>query len=151
MGKVWEIDNHTFPIVWVLFSHLIPILWYTSAYGKCMGFPINFPQYGKMQQNPWYGKSLGKKVWEIDNHTFPIAWVLFSHQIPILWYALSYGKCMGFPINFTQYGKMQQNSSYGENLGNWCSYFSHIMGAFFPLDSHFMVYFITWEMHVFSH
>ena len=46
---------------------------------------------------------------------------------------------------------MQQNSSYGENLGNWYSYFSHSMGAFFPLDSHFMVYCITCEMHVFSH
>ena len=25
------------------------------------------------------------------------------------------------------------------------------MDAVFPLDSHFMVYFITWEMHMFSH
>ena len=25
------------------------------------------------------------------------------------------------------------------------------MGAFFPLDSHFMVYLVTWKMHVFSH
>ena len=32
-GKVWEIDNHTFPRVWMLYSHLILILWYTSAYG----------------------------------------------------------------------------------------------------------------------
>ena len=93
MGKVWEIGTRTFPIVWVLFSHLIPSLWYTTAYEKCMGFPINFPQYGKMQQNPWYGKS----------------------------------------------------------LGNWYSYFFHSMGAFFPLDSHIMVYFIIWEMHVFPH
>ena len=59
MGKTWEIGNHTFPIVWVLFFHLIPILWYTSSYGKCMGFPINFPWYGKMQQNPSYGENLG--------------------------------------------------------------------------------------------
>ena len=49
--KVWETDTHTFPMVWELFSHSIPILWYTSAYGKCMGFPINFPHYKKMQQN----------------------------------------------------------------------------------------------------
>ena len=63
----------------------------------------------------------------------------------------SYGKCMDFPINFPQHGKMQQNPWYGESLGNWYSYFSHCMGAFFPLDPHFMVYFITWEMHVFSH
>ena len=59
MEKVWEIDTHTFPIVWMLFSHPITILWYTSAYGECMGFPVNFPKYGKMQQNPWYGESLG--------------------------------------------------------------------------------------------
>ena len=59
MGKVWEIDNHTFPIAWVLFSHPISILWYTSAYGKFIGSPIHFPQYGKMQQNSWYGETLG--------------------------------------------------------------------------------------------
>ena len=61
MRKALEIDNHTFPIVWVLFSHPIPILWYTSAYEKCMCFPIKFPQYAKMQQNPWYEESLGNR------------------------------------------------------------------------------------------
>ena len=44
-------------------------------------------------------------------------------------------------------GKCNKTNRMGENLGNWCSYFSHIMGAFLPLDSHFMVYFITWEMY----
>ena len=39
---------------------------------------------------------------------------------------------------------------YGEDLGNWYSYFSHSMGASFPLDSHYMVLFITWEMYGFS-
>ena len=47
--------------------------------------------------------------------------------------------------------KMQQNPWYGESLGNWYSYFSHGIGGFSPYDSHSMVYFITWEMHVFSH
>ena len=61
----------------------------------------------------------------------------------------SYGKCMGFPVNFPQYGKMQQNPWCRESLGNWYSYFSHNMGVFFPLDSHPMVYFIKWEMHGF--
>ena len=61
----------------------------------------------------------------------------------------SYGKYMGFPVNFPQYGKMQQNPWYGKSLGNWYSYFSHSMGAFFPLDSHRMVYFSIWEMHGF--
>ena len=46
---------------------------------------------------------------------------------------------------------MQQNPSYGENLGNWYLYFSHSMSTFFPSDSHPMVYFIIWEIHVFSH
>ena len=129
-GKFWEIDNHTLPIVWVLFSDPILILWYTSAYGKCMGYPINFLQYGKMQQNPLYGVKLrnwysyfshsmghfspcishstGKcnktdrmgSTWEIGAHTLPILWTLFSHQIPILWFTLSHGKCMCFLINF---------------------------------------------------
>ena len=45
---------------------------------------------------------------------------------------------------------MQQNPSYGENLRNWYSYFSLLMDAVFPLDSHFMLNFITWKMHVFS-
>ena len=43
MDWTWEIDTHTFPEAWVVFPHKIPILWYTSSYGKCMGFPINFP------------------------------------------------------------------------------------------------------------
>ena len=70
MAKVWKTDTHTFPIVWVPFFHPIHILWYTSAYGKYMGFPINFPQYGKMQQNPWYGESL-------ENYSY------FSHSMGI--------------------------------------------------------------------
>ena len=44
-----------------------------------------------------------------------------------------HGKCMDFPINFPHYWKMQQNRWYGESLGNWYSYFSHSVSAFFPL------------------
>ena len=51
---------------------------------------------------------------------------------------------MGFPLNFE---KMQQNLSYGYNLANWYSYYSHSMDDFSPLDSHAMVYSIIWEMH----
>ena len=98
--------------------------------------------------NKTYGMG---RFWEIDTHTFPIVWVLLSHPIPILWYTSAYGKCMGFPINFPQYGKMQQNPWYGDSLGNWYSYFSRSMGAFFPLDSHPMAYFVIWEMHGFPH
>ena len=91
------------------------------------------------------------KVWEIDNHTFPIIWVLFSHLILILWYTSAYRKCMVFPINFSFYGKMQQSPSYGVNLGNWYPYFSRSMSAFSPYDSHPTVYFSIWEMHGFPH
>ena len=38
-----------------------------------------------------------------------------------------------------------------ENHRNWFPYFFHKMGAFFPLYSHPVVYFIIWEMHGFSH
>ena len=48
-------------------------------------------------------------------------------------------------------GNIQQNPLYVENLGNRYSYFSHSMGAFFPLDSHSMVYFIICEIHGFPH
>ena len=54
----------------------------------------------------------------------------------------------GFPI---KQGKIQQNQFYGEYLGNWYPYFSHSMGAFFPLGSYPMVYFIISEMHGFPH
>ena len=53
---------------------------------------------------------------------------------------------MGFPINFSHYGKTQQNLLYGESMRNWYSYSSYSMGAFFPLDSHPIVYFIICEI-----
>ena len=142
MGKTWEISNHTFPIVWVPFSLPIPILWYTSSYGKSMGFSINFPQFGKMQQNLSYRADLGN--W----------YSYFSHSrgafFPFNSHPVVYEKYIGFPINFPQHEKIQQNPSYGEDLRNWYQHFSHGMGAFFLLDSHPMVFFITWEMYRFS-
>ena len=60
-------------------------------------------------------------------------------------------KIHGFPIDFPQYGKMQQNPWYGESLGNKYSYIFHSMGAFFPLDYLPMVHVIIWKMHGFSH
>ena len=71
---------------------------------------------------------------------------------------------MNFLINFPLHGKrqknlieweksgrlvprkIQQNPSNVQNLGNWHSYFSHSMFAFFPLDLHLMVYFIICEI-----
>ena len=74
MGKVWEIDPHTFPIVWVF-------------------FPIRFPSNGILYHmenarvSPSISQTTGKgnkthgigKVWEIDTHTFPLVWMQFSH------------------------------------------------------------------------
>ena len=40
------------------------------------------------------------RTWETGTHTFPIVWVLFFYPTPILSYTSSYGKWMGFPINF---------------------------------------------------
>ena len=146
MGKVWEIDNHTFPIIWVLFSHLILILWYTSAYRKCMVFPINFSFYGKMQQSPSYGVNLGN-WYPYFSRSMDAFSPYDSH--PTVYYII--WKIHGFPHQFPIVQENATKLNVWENLGNWCSYFSNIMDAFFPLDSRSMVYFITWEMHVFAH
>ena len=78
------------------------------------------------------------------------AWV--SHQFP------KGLEIAGKPIEWEKpekviSGKMLQNPSYVENLGNWYSYSPHCMGAFFQLDSHSMVFIIIFiiicEMHGF--
>ena len=102
MRKVWEIDNHNFPIVWVLFSNRIPILWYTSAYGKCMGFPYTYT-YGKCNETHGMGN-----VWEIDTQTFPIVWVLFfpSDSHPLVYFSI--WEMHGFPHKFP---RVQENAT----------------------------------------
>ena len=79
MGRTWETNNHTFPIVWVAFSHSIPILWYTSSFGNAWVFPSISHSTGKCNKTHRMGKT-----WEVGNHTFPIVWVLFPHPILIL-------------------------------------------------------------------
>ena len=61
-----------------------------------------------------------------------------SLQFPIVW------EKAGKPIKWEKPEKLVcekilQNPSYVEKLGNCYLYFSHSMGAFFPLDSHFTV------------
>ena len=123
MGKTWEIGIYTFPVVWVLFSHPIPILWFTSLHGKCLGFHINIPQHGKMQQNPSYGENI-RNWYPYVSHSmgsfFPsdsyslvylITWEMlgFSHQYPIAWENVTKPMVWGKPgklifILFPQYG-----------------------------------------------
>ena len=102
------------------------------------------------------------KAWEIDSHTFSIK---FFFSIRFSSCGSSCGKCMGFLISSPQHGKKQENPSNRKSLENWFtrkSYKTHCMwrtrefgthtlpismGAFFPLDSHPMVYFIICEIH----
>ena len=148
---VWGKSGKLTPIELVLFSHQTPILWHTPSFGKCMGFPSISHSTEKTTKPIVQGEP--ENWYSYFSHGMDA----FSHQIPILWYTSSYGKCMGFPINFPQYRKIQQNPSiqtksiHGENLGNRYSQISHNIDAIFPLDSHFMVYFITWGMHVFCY
>ena len=152
-----------------------------------------------MQQNPWYGESLGNwysyfshsmgAFFALDSHLLAYFVIRemhgFPHQSlivrenatkPFVWgepgkLVLILFPYYGwfFPTRFPSYGILLHmgnawvspsiSQSTGkcnkthlrENLGNWCLCFSHIMDAFFPLDSDFTVYCITWEMHVFSH
>ena len=117
-----------------------------SSYGKYLCFPINFPQYRKMQQNPWYGKSLGNwysyfshsmgVFFPSDSHSmvyFSI-WEMhgFSHRLPTVWENATKPMVWG-------------------SLGQRYSFFSHSMGAFFSSGLHPMIYFSIWEMHGFPH
>ena len=91
------------------------------------------------------------KVWETDTHIFRIVWVNFSPYDfhPTVYFII--WEMHWFPYQFPIVEENAAKLIVGENLGNWSSYFSHIMAAFFPLDPHFMVYFIMWEMHLLSH
>ena len=96
----------------------------------------------------------------LDSHTvvYLIIWEMhrFSHQFPIAWKKVEKSIELEKPWDLFP-GKAWEFGS-GENptkpivcgeLKNLYSYFSHSMGAFFPLDSHPMVYFIICEMHGF--
>lgn len=70
------------------------------------------------------------KAWEIDYYTFSIVRVLFSirfsscgilYHIENAWVSWSISHSME---------KLQQNSLYGDNLWNWCSYFSVVWVLF---------------------
>ena len=128
MGKVWKIGSQLYP------RKLIAC----GGSGKLI--LILFSQY--------------QCFFPLDSRpmVYFITWEMigFSCQFPKVW------KIAGQPIEWEKpeksiSRKILQNPSYEENLGNWYSYFSHSMGAFFPLDSHSMVYFIICEIHGFPH
>ena len=74
----------------------------------------------------------------------------FSHQFPIAWKKAGKSTEWKKPGKLV-HGKILQNPSYVEKLGKWDLQFSHSMGAFLPLDSHPIVYFIICEIHEFPH
>ena len=88
----------------------------------------------------------------LDSHfmVYFITWEIcvFSHQFSITWEKTAKPNELGKPGKLIP-GNILQNPSYVENLRNWYSHFPHSMGGFFPLDSHPMVYFITWKCMVF--
>ena len=109
------------------------------------------------------------KTWDIGSHTFSIKWVLFfplnshpvvyfiiwemhefSHQFSIVWENTGKPNEWKKPEKLVP-RKILQNPLYVEDLINWYSHLSHSMGAFFPLDSHPMVYIIICETHCFLH
>ena len=145
MGKVWEIGSHTVSIVWVFLSlDFYPE--HTLSYGKCMCFLIDFQYHEKGSKTPRTGKA-----WEIGSHTFPIVWKLSTIRFPSC--GILHHMRNGSVSPSISHSTWKSNKIYrmGENLENWWSHFSHNMGAFFPLDSHPMLYFITWEMYGFPH
>ena len=160
-----------------------------SSYGKCMGFTNNYPQHGKMQQNPSYEESLGNGTHifacygyfsssarlpiKTSKH-FPATFynlneqIIYCHRFISFWREslstwpqhimdnLKHRKKLptlitqeihGFPTNFPQRKKMQQ---WGD-CWNWYSYFSYSMCAFFPNESHPIVYFITLDIQGYSY
>ena len=121
MGKVWETDTHTFPIVWVLFCNQTPSVWYTSSHKKCIApshstekcnktlcthnfpivwviFPIRFTSYDILHMgNAWVSPSFFHNTGNCNKtHCMGQTWESGVHTFPILW-AL-------FSIRFLFYG-----------------------------------------------
>lgn len=70
------------------------------------------------------------KAWEIDYYTFSIVWVLFSIRFSSCGILYHIGNAwVSWSISHSM-EKLQQNSLYGDNLWNWCSYFSIVWVLF---------------------
>ena len=107
-------------------------------------------------------------AWEIGSHTFsingwfspldchPSIYFIISEMHELSRQFLKAWEIVRKPIKWEKpeksiSGKILKNPSHVQNLGNWHSYFSYSMGAFFQLDLHSVVYFIICEIHGFPH
>ena len=125
------------------FSHQIPILWYTSSYGKCMVFLINFPQHGKRQQNLSNGESLRN-------------WLPYRfHSMSVL--SIRFPSCgilnhLGNACVFSSISNVMEKAAkpleWGKP-GKLTPILFPQYECFLSLDSHPVVYFIIREMHRF--
>ena len=122
-----------------------------------MGFPINAiklivwgePGKSGLILFPYYGSFFSIR--------FPFYGILHHMKNACIFSLISHN--MGKDSQTHRMGKVWEISSlkyptkpivYGET-GNWYSYFSHSVGAFLPLDYHFVVYFIICKIHGFPH
>ena len=95
MEEAWETGLYAVSTVWLFFPlDFDPVVYFIIQ--EMHGFSHHFPISWKRQQNHSNGESLGNQF----PHFFH-SMIAFYHQIPILWYTSSYGKCMGFPFNFS--------------------------------------------------
>ena len=126
MEEAWEIGLYAVSIVWLFFPlDSDPVVYFIIW--EMQVFSHHFPISWKRQQNHSNGESLGNKF-----PHFCHSMIAFYHQIPILWYTSSYGKCMGFPFNFSTKSIVQ---------GRTWEIDTHIFpifaqyGCFFPIRS----------------
>ena len=131
MGAFFPLDSH--PIIYF-------IIW------EIHGFPHQFLIVRENATKPFVWGEPGKLVLTL----FPSMGAFFPYDLHptvhfIIW------EMHGFP---NQFPIVQENTTklivLGEPGKLVLILFSYY-GRFFPLDSHFIAYFITWEMHVFSH
>ena len=171
-------ENATKPIVWEETGKLVLILFpqcgcFFPLDSHPMVYFIAWKMHGFSHQISNSIRKVSRthqmgKAWEICSHTFSKNRCFFSlDSHPVVYFII--WEMHGFYHQFSiaqekgrKYikwampgklapGKILQNPPYVQNLGNWYSYFSQSMSAFFPLDSHPMVNFIICEIHGFPH
>ena len=84
-------------------------------------------------------------------HTFPIVWVFFLIQFPFCGRLHYMVNAWVYSLISHSTGKWNKTYCIGRNWGIGTHTFHIAWVLFFSLDSHPMVYFIIWEIYVFSH